>query len=91
MEPEGRLDGLDHALPSCDTPGLIKIDVESGEEAVIEGAIDTLRRYRALVLFEQRRRLRRRLQDHPSRIYELLVEQVSDADLRHGRATPLHA
>ena len=73
---EVRLETLDETLRSGYIPALIKIDVEGGEEAVIEGAIDTLRRHRPLVLFEHGVGSANVYGTTPCRIYELLVEQI---------------
>jgi FkbM family methyltransferase len=46
---------LDSALPKGYVPHLLKIDVEGAELQVLEGAANTLRRYRPLVFFEHGR------------------------------------
>ena len=46
------LEALDDALPPSYMPALIKIDVEGGEEAVLRGALRTLREHRPIVVFE---------------------------------------
>lgn len=73
---EVRLETLDETLPSGYVPALIKIDVEGGEEAVIEGALGTLRQHRPLVLFEHGVGSANVYGTTPRRIYELLVEQI---------------
>ncbi len=47
-----RTDTLDRSLPPGYVPALIKVDVEGAEGLVLEGAIETLRRYRPIVVFE---------------------------------------
>ncbi len=49
---EVRLEALDEVLPESYRPSLIKIDVEGAEEAVLKGAMQTLRRHHPIVLFE---------------------------------------
>lgn len=43
---------LDHSLPAGYVPALIKIDVEGAASLVIEGAIETISKYRPIVVFE---------------------------------------
>lgn len=47
-----RLEVLDEILDPDYRPALIKIDVEGAEQQVIEGALETLRRHRPIVIFE---------------------------------------
>jgi len=47
-----RLEELDSALPAGYVPSFIKIDVEGAEREVIEGAMETLRAHRPIVVFE---------------------------------------
>jgi FkbM family methyltransferase len=46
------LEALDEVLPKSYRPSLVKIDVEGAEEAVLKGAMQTLRRHHPIVLFE---------------------------------------
>jgi FkbM family methyltransferase len=47
-----RTERLDDHLPVGYVPSLIKIDVEGAEQLVIEGAMETLKRHRPIVVFE---------------------------------------
>jgi FkbM family methyltransferase len=47
-----RTERLDEHLPPGYVPDLIKIDVEGAEQLVMEGAIETLKRHRPIVVFE---------------------------------------
>jgi FkbM family methyltransferase len=47
-----RTERLDDTLPSDFCPNLIKIDVEGAEMLVMRGAVQTLRTYRPVVIFE---------------------------------------
>lgn len=71
-----RTEMLDKDLPAGYIPAFIKIDVEGAEGLVIEGAIETLSRYKPILLFEHGKAGAEHYQTSPRRIYELL----------HGRA-----
>lgn len=43
---------LDKVLPEGYVPHLVKIDVEGGELLVLEGAVETLKRYKPTIIFE---------------------------------------
>jgi FkbM family methyltransferase len=47
-----RTETLDRSLPDGYVPAFIKIDVEGAECLVIEGAIETIARYKPIVVFE---------------------------------------
>jgi FkbM family methyltransferase len=47
-----RTERLDDHLPPGYVPSLIKVDVEGAEQLVFEGAMETLRRHRPVVVFE---------------------------------------
>jgi hypothetical protein len=49
---EVRVEVLDDVLDPDYRPALIKIDVEGAEQQVIEGALNTLRRHKPIVVFE---------------------------------------
>ena len=47
-----QLEKLDSALPAGYAPSLIKVDVEGAEQEVIEGAMETIRAHRPIIVFE---------------------------------------
>lgn len=47
-----RMETLDGCLPTGYVPALIKIDVEGAERLVIEGAMETITKYKPIVVFE---------------------------------------
>lgn len=49
---EVKTDRLDDILPPAYRPGLIKIDVEGGEMLVLEGAKETISKYKPVIIFE---------------------------------------
>jgi FkbM family methyltransferase len=65
---------LDDDLPRDYIPSLIKIDVEGAEQLVIEGAMETLKRHRPIVLFEHGMGASDYYGTSPSDIYRLLCD-----------------
>jgi FkbM family methyltransferase len=65
---------LDDDLPRDYVPSLIKIDVEGAEQLVIEGAIETLKRHRPMVIFEHGKGASDYYGTSPSDIYRLLCD-----------------
>ncbi len=65
---------LDDRLPSDYVPALIKIDVEGAEQLVIEGAMETLKRHRPIVVFEHGAGASDFYGTGPSDIYRLLCD-----------------
>jgi FkbM family methyltransferase len=47
-----KTDLLDNTLPTSYKPGLIKIDVEGGELLVLQGAVETIKRHKPVIIFE---------------------------------------
>lgn len=47
-----KTDLLDNVLPEAYIPGLIKIDVEGGELLVLQGAVQTIKKHRPVIIFE---------------------------------------
>jgi FkbM family methyltransferase len=47
-----RLDQLDASLPEDFAPALIKVDVEGAELGVFQGAVETIKRHRPIIVFE---------------------------------------
>ena len=62
---------LDDFLPANYRPDLIKIDVEGAELFVLEGAVDTLKKYRPVVIFEHGLGASEFYEATPERIFEL--------------------
>jgi FkbM family methyltransferase len=71
-----RLEVLDQVLAPDYHPALIKIDVEGAEQQVIEGALETLRRHRPIVIFEHGLGSANAYGTEPADIYGLLCEDV---------------
>jgi FkbM family methyltransferase len=70
------LRALDQVLNKDYRPALIKVDVEGAEQQVLEGAIETLRRHRPIVIFEHGLGSANAYGTHPGDIYRLLCEQA---------------
>ncbi|HEY5194027.1 MAG TPA: FkbM family methyltransferase [Solirubrobacteraceae bacterium] len=66
---------LNEIVPAELPIALIKIDVEGGEEAVVRGAVDLIRRSKPLVLFEHERGAAEKYGSGPGAMWDLLVEQ----------------
>jgi FkbM family methyltransferase len=71
-----RTETLDGSLPDGYVPALIKIDVEGAERLVIEGAIETISRYKPIVVFEFGRGSSDHYGTQPCHIYELLHDEA---------------
>jgi FkbM family methyltransferase len=71
-----RTERLDDHLDPDYVPTLIKIDVEGAEALVIEGAIQTLKRHRPIVLFEFGKGASDFYQVAPATIFSLLCEEA---------------
>ena len=66
-------------------PAVVKIDVEGGELAVLQGAADTLERYRPVVWFEHGQGAADRYGTTPEAVWDLLASvglRVYDVDAR---------
>jgi FkbM family methyltransferase len=70
------LEALDEALPAGFAPALIKIDVEGGEQAVLEGAMGTLRQHRPIVVFEHGYGAANAYGTEPDDIHGLIVNEA---------------
>jgi FkbM family methyltransferase len=70
-----RTETLDGSLPAGYIPALIKIDVEGAERLVIEGAIQTISKYRPIVVFECGMGSSDRYGTKPCQIYQLLHDE----------------
>jgi FkbM family methyltransferase len=71
-----RTETLDGSLPTGYVPALIKIDVEGAERLVIEGAIETISKYKPIVVFEHGRGSSDHYDTQPCHIYELLHDEA---------------
>jgi FkbM family methyltransferase len=70
---------LDTDLPPGYVPHFIKVDVEGAERFVFEGAIETIRRHKPLILFEHGKGGAEHYATAPGDVYRLLT---TEADLR---------
>jgi FkbM family methyltransferase len=71
-----RQETLDRSLPPGYKPALIKIDVEGAERQVFEGAIETICRYKPVIVFEHGKGGAPHFGTQPHHIYELLHDQA---------------
>jgi FkbM family methyltransferase len=71
-----RAERLDDSLPGDYDPTVIKIDVEGAEREVLEGAIETIVRYRPTVVFEHGRGAAPHYATGPRDVYALLCERA---------------
>ncbi len=67
---------LDEILDPDYVPSLIKIDVEGAELQMIQGAIQTLRQYRPIVIFEHGSGAAELYGTTPSDVYRLLADDI---------------
>lgn len=67
---------LDNDLPSDYVPTLIKIDVEGAERQVFEGGIETITRYKPIIIFEHGKGGAAHYGTSPRHIFELLHDQA---------------
>jgi FkbM family methyltransferase len=71
-----RAELLDSSLPEGYVPSLIKIDVEGGEQQVIEGAIRTITAHKPIVVFEHGRGAAEHYGTGPTDIFNLLSDRA---------------
>ena len=69
-------DRLDSLLPADYVPALIKIDVEGAEREVIEGGIETIARFRSVLIFEHGQGAADRYGPRPEHMFELLCRRA---------------
>lgn len=67
---------LDSNLPEGYVPTLIKIDVEGAERLVMEGAIETISKYKPIIIFEHGKGSAIHYDTQPHHIYELLHDKA---------------
>ena len=71
-----RTETLDRCLPDGYIPTLIKIDVEGAELQVFEGAIETISRYKPIIIFEHGKGGATYYDTQPQQIYQLLNDKA---------------
>jgi FkbM family methyltransferase len=71
-----RTEDIDSSLPDGYVPHLLKIDVEGAEQLVLEGARETIRAHRPLVLFEHQKSTAGHYGSGPDELFELLAEDL---------------
>jgi FkbM family methyltransferase len=71
-----RIEPLDSSLPEGYVPSLIKIDVEGGEQQVIEGAIRTIALHKPIVIFEHGKGASEHYGTGPEDIFNLLCNEA---------------
>ncbi len=80
---EVQTDLLDNILPDDYKPDLIKIDVEGGELLVLEGAINTLKTHRPVVIFEHGLGASDFYGSTPEKVYELFASCTMRVSTMH--------
>src|SRR5207249_1370277 len=70
-----RTETLDRNLPAGYVPAFIKIDVEGAERQVIEGGIETISKYKPIVVFEHGKGASH-YGTQPHHIYDLLHKEA---------------
>ncbi|RTQ49317.1 FkbM family methyltransferase [Hymenobacter gummosus] len=73
---EVQTDLMDHVIPDTQRVDLIKIDVEGAELQVLQGAVETLRRTRPVIIFEHGLGAADCYGTRPEQVYDLLTEQA---------------
>ena len=71
-----RTETLDGFLPADYVPALIKIDVEGAELQVFEGAIETISKYKPVIIFEHGKGGATHYGTKPSHIYSILTDRA---------------
>ena len=71
-----RTERLDDHLPDGYVPHFIKIDVEGAEKLVLEGALDTISRYKPIVVFEHGRGSSEYYGATPTDIFRILHDEA---------------
>ncbi len=71
-----KTEALDRCLPAGYVPALIKIDVEGAELQVFEGAIETISRYKPVIIFEHGKGGAVYYNTQPQQVFKLLTEKA---------------
>lgn len=71
---EVKTDLLDNILPSNHRVDLMKIDVEGGEYLVMKGALNTIKKYKPVIIFEHGLGASDYYGSTPAQVYELLSD-----------------
>ncbi len=71
-----KTEALDRCLPDGYIPALIKIDVEGAELQVFKGAIETITRYKPVIVFEHGKGGAVYYDTQPQQIFQILTERA---------------
>lgn len=71
-----KTEALDHSLPPDYVPTLIKIDVEGAERQVFEGAMETISRYKPVIIFEHGKGGAVYYDTQPQDIFQMLTKRA---------------
>lgn len=71
-----RTEVLDRSLPAGYVPAFIKIDVEGAELQVFEGALETISKYKPIIVFEHGKGASSHYGTQPRHIYEFLHDKA---------------
>src|SRR5205823_5865496 len=70
-----RMEALDTDLPADYIPKFIKVDVEGAEQLVFEGAVETIKKHKPIVMFEHGKGGAEHYSTEPADVYAILTDQ----------------